>query len=89
MCSLRCSTFLGDDYVFTQMFVGCWTELSISNPDVRDFHTLLVDSWNGMTLAYCIPACKSRGFPIAAVQVLNFYNICRTNQVLLLQFRLN
>ena len=70
MCSLRCSCLLGDDYVFTQMFVGCWTDSSISDPKVRDFHTYLVENWYGMTLAYCVPACKSRGFPIAALQVL-------------------
>ena len=76
--------FPGDDYLFTQMFVGCWLDASQSNPDLRDFHTYLVKSWSGMTLAYCIPACKSRGFPIAAVQVSGYNINGRTGNRLLI-----
>ena len=57
----------GDDEVFRRMYVGCYTDETINNLVAWDVK--LINSWNGMTLQHCIPACKNIGKRYAIVQV--------------------
>ena len=58
----------GDNEVFSRMYVGCFSDVTISN--VTAWDVKLINEWNGMTLAHCVPACKQLGKRYAIVQVL-------------------
>ena len=57
------------------MHLGCWKDGSKdSGFGVRDFHTLLINSYYGLSLVHCLPACKSLGFRYAALDVRKTVN---------------
>ena len=69
-------TTAGDDPAFSQMYVGCWSD--VNNAFTRDFERQLNEessSWQGVTLGRCIAACQFLDYRYAAMQVLyNFGN---------------
>ena len=63
-------TYADNDYRMEQAYVGCWTDSSsITNPDLRDFHTYLIKDSYSLTVPQCIQACRAQGFRYAGLQV--------------------
>lgn len=62
--------FTGDNPVFSEMYVGCWSD--VNDAYTRDMERLLNPSqqyWEGFTLGRCIAACHFLQYRYAAMQV--------------------
>ena len=51
--------------MFDEMLVGCYLSSELSAAGVDH----IVDTWYGLTLPVCIPACKNLGYRYAALVV--------------------
>ena len=62
-------TLSGDDYLFTQMYVGCYTDKNVHDYTHRSFQVQMGISWYGMTLWQCMSSCLEDGFRYVALEV--------------------
>ena len=61
----------GNDEVFDEMLVGCYQSSGLTAAGARH----IVDTWYGLTLRECVPACKNLGYRYAALVVSFFPSV--------------
>ena len=71
MASTRMLYYYPDGaYLYEEMHLGCWKDHNTDKSfGTRDFHTILMDDYNGLSLVHCLPGCKNLGFRYAAIEV--------------------